>query len=299
MRIVDAHCHFWRMGGGRYPWLETRPANLLGDYTALARDFTLGHLQALARQAGIELAGVVHVEANAADPLAETRWLEQELKAQTVAVPVVLMPALDLAADDVADMLAQQLASSPRVRGVRQILNVHADPRLDYVGRHYLREPGWQRGLALLEQHGLIFELQLYPAQMPEAAALVARYPGVRFVLNHAGMYVDRQAVQGWREWRDGLRALAACRNVQIKLSGFGMLDHHWTTDSLAPLVFEAIDAFGSVRCMFASNFPVCSLFSSYQRLWQTYDSLLAQASSSERAALFADNAQRFYQLQG
>jgi predicted TIM-barrel fold metal-dependent hydrolase len=93
------------------------------------------------------------------------------------------------------------------------------------------------------------------------------------------------------------MRALAACPNVQVKLSGFGMLDHHWTEDSLRPLVYEAIDAFGSARCMFASNFPVCSLYTSYRRLWQAYDNLLAQAAAHERRAMFADNAWRFYQL--
>jgi len=299
MRIVDAHCHFWQLEGGAYPWLTQRKPNLLGDYAALARNFVLDDLRRLAAQAGIELAGAVHVEANARDALEETRQLERMLDFSDQHVPLALLPFLDLAAADVGEQLARQLAVSTHIRGVRQILNVHADPQLDYVGRHYMREPAWQRGMALLERHELIFELQIYPAQMQEAAELARHFPGVRFALNHTGMYVDRHTPAGWQHWRDGMRALASCPNLQVKLSGFGMLDHHWTADSLRPLVFEAIDAFGSERCMFASNFPVCSLFSSYERLWQTYDSLLAQACSSERAALFADNAWRFYQLGG
>jgi len=299
MRIVDAHCHFWWLQGKQYPWLSRRQPNLLGDYAALARDFRLEDLRQLAEQADIELAGVVHVEANATDALEETRQLEQMLDFSGKQLPVVLLPFLDLASPQAADQLARQLAASTRVRGVRQILNVHADPQFDYVGRHYMRETQWQLGMALLERHKLIFELQIYPSQMLEAAALARRYPGVRFALNHAGMYVDRHAPAGWRMWRDGMRALAACPNVQVKLSGFGMLDHHWTEDSLRPLVYEAIDAFGSARCMFASNFQVCSLYTSYRRLWQAYDHLLAQAASHERRAMFADNAWRFYQLGG
>lgn len=297
MRIVDAHCHFWWLGGGQYPWLTRRKPNLLGDYAALARDFLLPDLRQLAEQADIELAGVVHIEANATDALEETRQLEHMLDLSGDTLPVALLPFLDLANPQVADQLARQLAASTRVRGVRQILNVHADPQFDYVGRHYMREAQWQCGMALLERHGLIFELQIYPSQMQEAAALARRYPAVRFALNHAGMYVDRHAPAGWRAWRDGMRALAACPNVQVKLSGFGMLDHYWTEDSLRPLVYEAIDAFGSARCMFASNFPVCSLYTSYRRLWQAYDNLLAQAAAHERRAMFADNAWHFYQL--
>ena len=40
-----------------------------------------------------------------------------------------------------------------------------------------------------------------------------------------------------------------------------------WTTDSIRPYVEAAIEAFGVERSMFASNFPVDKLFSSYDAI--------------------------------
>lgn len=45
--------------------------------------------------------------------------------------------------------------------------------------------------------------------------------------------------------------------NVAIKISGLGMVDNHWTLESITPYVNYCIDTFGVDRCMFASNFPV------------------------------------------
>ncbi|WP_027350296.1 amidohydrolase family protein [Halotalea alkalilenta] len=294
MQVIDAHCHLWSLGEGNYPWLERPRPNLLGDYSPLARDFLVDDLRRVAAEAGVELLGAVHVEADARDSLAETRWLAkviEEQREQGISpLPSGLSVYLDLCAEDAEAALDAQLALSPMIRGVRQILNVHADPRYDYVGRHYLREPAWQRRL--------LFELQLYPSQMAEAATLAARHPGLVMMVNHAGMYVDRDGPRGWREWRDGLRLLAACPNVAIKLSGFGMLDHGWTLDSLRPLVFEAIDAFGVERCLFASNFPVDGLYASYAQIWHGYDRLLQDTAPGERHAMFVGNSRRYYRLQ-
>jgi predicted TIM-barrel fold metal-dependent hydrolase len=119
----------------------------------------------------------------------------------------------------------------------------------------------------------------------------------VTFILNHAGMFVDRESPAGWRRWRDGLRRLAGCGNVAAKLSGFAMFDHQWTIESLRPYVLEAIDAFGVERCMFASNFPLDGLHADYGRLWGAYAAIVAGLPQAERDGLFAGNAIRYYRL--
>ena len=93
------------------------------------------------------------------------------------------------------------------------------------------------------------------------------------------------------------MRALAACPNVAVKISGLGMVDHHWTVESIRPFVLETIDLFGTARCLFASNFPVDKLFSDYASAWRAFDSITADFSASERTALFHDNAVRLYRL--
>ncbi|WP_324692211.1 amidohydrolase family protein [Cobetia sp. D5] len=296
MQVIDPHVHFWNLGQGNQPWLDHPSPNLLGDYTPMARDY--GPEDLLVDAGDIELLGAVHIEADAVDPLAETHWLAGRIEeGRAPRLPSALVVGADLSRQDADEQLAAQCQASEKVRGVRQILNVHADPLYDYVGRHYMGEPTWCANFALLARYELSFDLQIYPSQMSQAARLAEDHPEVPIILNHAGMYVDRHHMTGWREWRDGLRRLAACDNVSLKLSGFGMLDHHWTVGSLRPLILEAIDAFGVDRSMFASNFPVDSLYASYPTIWKAYAEIVVDASSSEVQALFVENARRIYRL--
>ncbi|MGN8197995.1 amidohydrolase family protein [Salinisphaera sp. RV14] len=298
MEIVDAHVHFWKIGQGNQPWLEHPRPNLLGDYAPMAHDF--GPADLLAAAGDIEIAAAVHVEADALDPARETEWLAGLPGSGGAGdLPSALVIGADLSQPEARDVLERQIAASNRVRGVRQILNVHADPLFDYVGRHYMREPQWRANFALLAEFGLSFDLQIYPHQMPAAALLAAEHPDVTFLINHAGMYVDRAGVAGWRAWRDGLRRLAGLPNVALKLSGFGMLDHDWTLGSIRPLILEGIDAFGVERCLFASNYPVDGLYAGYAAIWHAYADVLADAGAAVKQALFADNARRLYRLPG
>lgn len=293
--IVDPHLHYWSLASGNQPWLENSVPNLLGDYSPMAQD----HLpEDLERARGeVDIQACVHVEADAVDPVAETRWLAEVIASGARLAPDALVVGVDLSRGDAEEQLDAQRELSDRVCGVRQILNVHDDPLFDYVGRDYVSEPGWRSNLRMLASRGLSFDLQIYPSQMAQAAALARECDDILFVLNHAGMYVDRQHLDGWRAWRDGLRELAACDNVMIKLSGFGMLDHRWTRDAVVPLVWEAIDAFGIERAMFASNFPVDGLYAGYEDIWRTYLEIVTGVSDSERDALFRDNARRCYRL--
>ncbi|WP_310631963.1 amidohydrolase family protein [Paraburkholderia sp.] len=299
MQVVDPHVHFWDLDTHHYPWLAKPATSFVCD----ARELKHNYLPAdLVREAGdIHVLKVVHVEANhdPADPVEETRWLESLAEADgnpAHGLPNAIVAACDLSAANAPDILAQH-AAFKRVRGIRQILNVHTNSLYDYVGRHYMRETLWREHFALLEQHDFSFDLQLYPAQMEEAAALARAHPGIALVVNHCGMFVDRSSVAGWRAWREGLRLLAACPNVSVKISGLAMFDHTWSVESLRPYVLEAIDAFGVERAMFASNFPVDRLFGSYADLWHAYAAIVSDASERDRHALFCGNAERIYRI--
>lgn len=295
MQVVDPHIHLWDLKTHHYPWLANPGMSFVGDARDLKHDYLVTDLLADAKE--IELIKVVHVEANhdPADPVEETRWLQSVAdSAESRGMPQGIVAAVDLSAPDAADVLARH-AEFANLRGVRQILNVHANPLYDYIGRHLMRDSLWRENFALLRRYGLSFDMQLYPSQMEEAAELVRAHPDTQFIINHAGMFVDRNSVDGFRAWRDGMRRLAACGNVAVKISGLAMFDHRWTVESLRPYVLETIDAFGTERAMFASNFPVDRLFGAYTDLWNAYASIVADASSDEKEALFKTNAERFY----
>jgi predicted TIM-barrel fold metal-dependent hydrolase len=297
LRVVDPHIHLWNREKLHYPWMDHAGGNFMGPCEPILKTHEVAEF--LADAQGVEVLKVVHIDAahDPAAPLKETQWLQSLAdEPGSHGMPQGIVAYADLASPDV-DRLLEAHAAHRNVRGIRQTLNVHPDPNYDYVGRHFMREPPWRRGFALLHKHGLSFDLQIYPGQMAEAAELAGAHPETAIVLNHTGMFVDRGSVAGWREWRDGLRALAARPNVGVKISGLGMIDHPWTVESLRPYALEAIDAFGVGRAMFASNFPVDRLYGSYAALWSAYERIVADMTAGERDALFRANAERFYRI--
>jgi predicted TIM-barrel fold metal-dependent hydrolase len=292
LQVIDPHVHFWDMKPGNYPGLDSPAEGFLGD----PRPMCVPHLPAdLRDRAGdIEILKVVHIEAIAADPERETRWLQQ--LATDTGFPNAIVAYVDLSRPDVEAQLEAH-RTAPNLRGIRQILNVHPNKVYDYVGRHFMDDETWLAGFALLDRYALSFDLQLYPQQMSRAAVIARQFPETSIILNHAGMFVDRDTPRGWQQWRDGLRSLAACDNVHVKISGFGMFDHQWTVESIRPYVHECVDAFGVERAMFASNFPVDRLFSSYATLWHAFAETVAGLSAEEQAQLFRTNAERFYRI--
>ncbi len=75
------------------------------------------------------------------------------------------------------------------------------------------------------------------------------------------------------------------------------MTNWRWTADGIRADVLDAIEAFGVDRCMFASNFPVDKLFSSYDAIFAAFKTITRNFSDSERIKLFHDNAVRIYRL--
>lgn len=297
LRVIDPHIHLWNPEALHYPWMAHAGGNFMGPCDAILKTYEVANF--LGDTQGVEVLKVVHIDAahDPTTPLKETQWLQSQADAPgSRGMPQGIVAYADLSAPDVAALLAAH-AEHPNVRGIRQTLNVHADRYYDYVGRHFMREPPWRRGFALLREFGLSFDLQIYPGQMPEAAEVARAHPDTPFIINHTGMFVDRGSVAGWRAWREGMRLLAACPNVHVKISGMGMIDHHWTVESLRPYALETIDAFGIERAMFASNFPVDRLYGDYAALWSAYAQIIADATADERDALFRSNAERIYRI--
>ena len=106
-----------------------------------------------------------------------------------------------------------------------------------------------------------------------------------------------RRDPSGITEWREGLKALAANDNASAKISGLGMLDRDWNSESIKPFVLDTIDAFGTDRCMFASNYPVDRLYGTYAGIWRAFDEITRDFSAEERSNLFHDNTVRIYRL--
>ncbi|MBL8576530.1 MAG: amidohydrolase family protein [Mesorhizobium sp.] len=291
-KIVDAHHHFWQLSRGyNYPWLQDAPAGegMLGDLAPIVRDYGLADY--LTDTKNYDVVGSVHVEAVPRDPLDETRWLH----ALSGRLPSAIVAFAALDAPDAEQIIATQ-ASFPRVKGIRQIVNWHPNPSLTFTPRNLLADDAWRSGYRLLRKYGLSFDMQLYAVQMVDAADVARRYPDTLMIVNHAGMPADRNT-QGIADWRAGLKLLAATENVVIKVSGFGMVDHRWTPESIRPLILHAVDCFGVDRVMFASNFPVDRLYGSFADVYRAFEMIVADFSPDEQDRMFRGNALRHYRI--
>ena len=294
--VIDPHHHLWDLGRNKYPWLQERllAPRLEGDVRPIAEDYLLKDYLADVRNQNVVKS--VHVECgwDPSDPVGETEWLQRMADKHGFPHGIVARATLD--APDVEQILEGH-ARYKNVRGIRHAINWHPDPAKTYVNRpDLIRTDAWRRGFGLLRRFNLSFDLQLYPAQMADAAALAHAYPDVLIILNHAGMPVDRNE-EDIRLWRSGMQQLAAAANVVVKISGLGTVDWDWTVESIRPFVLQTIEAFGVSRCMFASNFPVDKLYSDFDTLYAAFGEITAPFSAEERRMLFHDNAARYYRL--
>jgi predicted TIM-barrel fold metal-dependent hydrolase len=298
LEVIDAHHHLCLLSASSYPWLEGQPQKRYhGDDLPLRRDYLLDDY--LADAAGLaeidaHLVGSVHIENGAADPLWEAEWVDEVIAQGPF--PAVQVVKVDLTAPDAHEQLAAH-RDRASVRGVRDILNWHPDPYYSHRDRNDLmQDPDWLRGFRALGDLGLSFDLQVFPHQLADAARLASDHGSTPIVLDHAGMPLQRDDT-GLREWAKGMRLLASESNTTVKISALGTNDHAWTTDSIRRIVLTTIDIFGPDRCMFASNFPVDGLYSTYNEVFRAFDHITAHFSQGDRQRLFAGTARQFYQI--
>ncbi len=296
--VIDAHHHLCALPAASYPWLEGPVVpRYHGDDRPLRRTYPLddyrGDAEGLAPLNG-RLTGSVHVENGAADAAWEARWIDGIIA--DVGLPSVQVAKVDLAAVDAVDRVGE-LATMSSVRGVRDILNWHLDPLYTHRDRaDLMRDPAWLNGFRALGEAGLSFDLQVFPGQLAEAAALAADHGGTTIVLDHAGMPIERDSLSLDR-WKAGLALIAAEPNTTVKISALGTNDHSWTVDSIRRIVLDTIDVFGPDRCMIGSNFPVDGLYSTFGALYAAFDEITADLGDVERRELFAGTAARVYRI--
>ena len=236
-----------------------------------------------------------------------------------VAAGIIGTAYLDRGDSAAAVLDAQIEAGRGRFRGIRQGATWHESRE---VPNHRTEPPpgrydsaGFRAGLAHLAPRNLTFELWCYHTQLDEAARLVRDFPDQVFILDHfggpvgIGPYAGR-ADEVFADWRRAVAPLAACPNVMAKLGGLAMEVNGfgWHERPRPPTSAELMDAsrryyeatlelFGAGRCLFESNFPVEKVSCSYTVLWNAFKRLTAGYSAHEKAALYHDNAVRFYRL--
>ncbi len=179
---------------------------------------------------------------------------------------------------------------------------------------HRLADPRVRAAMAVLHKKGLAFDAWLYHPQLADVADLADAFPDMTIVLNHVGSPILGGPYRGrrdevFRDWKAGIEAIARRPNVVVKLGALpirlsdfaGNRDIPPSSEEVAgawkPWIETCIEAFGSARGMFESNFPVQRAWCSYQVVWNAFKRLAAGASAAEKADLFLGTAARAYRM--
>jgi L-fuconolactonase len=97
--------------------------------------------------------------------------------------------------------------------------------------------------------------------------------------------------------WCDHIRELAQAPNVCCKVSGLVTEADwaNWKAEDFRPFLDIVFEAFDENRLMFGSDWPVCLLAGSYDRVFNLVEEYAQQLSAEGRAKFFGNNAARFY----
>jgi predicted TIM-barrel fold metal-dependent hydrolase len=311
-RIIDTHHHLWAEGqrdnphtysGGSEP--AYLPQNLHADMN--------GHnfIGSVFVECGIgyRTDGPKHLRS-----CGETEFVANQARLAAGKGPPLLgiVADADVARADVLDEVLDAHVEAGRglFCGIRQMPVAYGRPPRDL-----LSEPAFRTGLAILGRRGFPFDAMLSYTQLNDLARFAPAVLGATLIVGHLGSPSVRPDGPSREEvtavWRDGIRALAPCTNVVVKLGGIGMervFGMTWSQQEKPPTsdtvverwrdeVRFCIDTLGPDRCMFESNFPVDRLAVGYTVLWNAFQKMAAPYSDDEQDAMFSGVARRVYRL--
>jgi predicted TIM-barrel fold metal-dependent hydrolase len=285
MEIIDTHIHLWDLGRLTYSWLQAvdpAEAAVLGNYDAVRKNYLVEDYLQEIRNSGVTKA--VHVQAAVGhpDPVEETAWLQAIADAR--GLPQAIIGFCNLCEGSVDAVLDghQQYAN---FRGIRMLGT-----------RGKLLDGRFLEGFSRVAKRGLVYDLEASLGDYRAAAKLARRFPNTSIVLEHTGMPMERTA-EYFQAWRTELSAFAAVDNVVCKISGLGMTDHKWTVASIRPWVEVCIELFGVKRCMFGTNWPVDSLYGTFEAVVSAFREIVHRLSEDERRQILCGTAEATYRI--
>ena len=219
----------------------------------------------------------------------------------------------------VEEILEQHVAASGgRFRGVRISSGWHEDKKVGNVApmANLLVDQKVLDAARVVERLGMSLDCWLYHTQLKEVSKLADRCPDLTIILNHVGSPILGGPYRGrvdevFKAWRTSIEELSKRENVLIKLGAMPIRMPDFSGDrslppgsievaaAWSPWVESCIEAFGSSRSMYESNFPVQKRWCSYQVCWNAFKRISMGASMEEKRDLFAGTAVRAYRIEG
>ena len=275
MKIIDTHQHFWNYYSKTHDWINE-------DMKVLRKDFLPADLAPILKENNVE--GCIAVQADHTD--AETQILIRESHQNSFIKGVVGWVNLK---DKGIEEKLEEYSNETTLKGFRHI--IQAEPK------GFMLDASFQKGLSVLAKYNYTYDLLIYENQLAEANTLIKQLPALPIVIDHIAKPNIKEGE--WESWKKEIKAIAEYPNVYCKISGMATEAQWdtWTMDTLKPYIDTVVEAFGTERIMFGSDWPVCLVASSYEKWLKGLQNYFNTFSIDEQASFFANNAIKFYKL--
>lgn len=276
MFTIDAHQHFWRYDVVTHEWIND-------EMSVIRRDFLPAQLEPVLKQNGIS--GCVAVQADQSEK--ETDFLLQLAEEHDFIKGVVGW--VDLRADNIKERLDHYKAFR-LLKGFRHILQGEAP--------EFMLQPGFINGIAALHEYRFTYDILVFPQHLKAVLELVSKFPDQPFVIDHiAKPYIKDGLIT---EWKKDMEQFSIFENVYCKISGMVTEAdyHHWKPADFTPYLDATVNAFGTKRILYGSDWPVCLVAANYTDMLNIVKTYFASFTATEQEDFFGNNATRFYQLE-
>lgn len=270
---IDSHQHFWNYSQSEYPWIESG--------SRLHRDYGPLDLQQLFEPLGFDGSIAVQARQSPNENLFLSRLSEEFDFIKGV------VGWIDLRSPNV-DSQARSFARLPKAVGVRHVVQDESAP-------DFMAGAEFRRGISVLNQYGLVYDILIYAHQLPDAIRLVQELPEQTFVLDHIAKPAIRTGELA--TWKKDMAAISKLPNVSVKLSGVLTEAHHdsWSIEQLHPYWDIVCELFSSNRILYGSDWPVIRLAAEYREWVEIVSDWLSPYSTSDKELVWGGNAERIY----
>ncbi|MEL7196984.1 MAG: amidohydrolase family protein [Pseudomonadota bacterium] len=332
--IVDPHHHLWDLRPMLPMFPE--PRHRFIETLIPAAYYTFDQFHSEVANSGHNIIGTVFMECgafynsgygDALKPVGEVEFVNgiaaqsaSGLYGETRLCAGIVGHADLLRGTEVGEVLDALKAASPqRFKGIRHQGAWDEDPKVlgppFHAPPQLYRDATFREGFAELGKRGMSFDAWILEPQINDVTELAREFPDTPICLDHCGTPLGNASYEDRLEerfpvWREAILELGKCANVMVKLGGLAMHNCAMPEQGPAagvgsvelaqlwkPYIETCIEAFGTDRAMFESNYPVDRWGATYPVLWNAFKRITSGASAEEKTALYARNATRFYSL--
>ena len=276
MLKIDSHQHFWKYDPVRDSWIDEQ-------MSVIQKDFFPKNFEPVLKANSID--GCVVVQSDQSE--AENHF--QITNADNHDFVKGIVGWIGLSAANVEEKL-EYFSQFKKLKGFRHVLQ--GEPQRDFMLR-----AEFLNGISLLNKYNFTYDILVFPDQLKFVKQFVEKFPEHRFVIDHiAKPYIKDNIIEGWQQ---DMRAIAEHKNVYCKISGMVTEAkwNNWTKADFDPYMDVVVNAFGTDRVMFGSDWPVCLVAAKYSEVLEIVKDYFSGYSDDERDKVFGGNAIKFYNL--